>query len=82
VGNLFTARVGNILTVPLGNIFTAEVGKVLDIYTGACLAVSRRRRADSISSDIVHPRRAASCFRRVMTESSIFKVVFMHITIR
>jgi hypothetical protein len=34
-----------------------------------------------MSSDIVHPRRAASCFKRAMTESSMFNVVFIHITI-
>ena len=32
MGNLFTARVGNILTVPMGNVLTARVGKVLVIY--------------------------------------------------
>jgi len=31
---------------------------------------------------MVHPRRAASCFKRAMTESSMFNVVFIHITIR
>ena len=35
-----------------------------------------------MSSDMVHPRRAASCFKRVMTESSMFNVVFIHITIQ
>lgn len=35
-----------------------------------------------MSSDMVHPRRAASCFKRDMTESSMFKVVFIHITIQ
>jgi len=34
-----------------------------------------------MSSDMVHPRRAASCFKSDMTELSMFKVVFIHITI-
>jgi len=32
MGNLFTARVGNVLTVLMGNVLTARVGKVLVIY--------------------------------------------------
>jgi len=34
-----------------------------------------------MSSDMVQPRRAASCFKTAMTESSMFNVVFIHITI-
>src|SRR5574337_21911 len=40
-----------------------------------------RRSADSTSSDIVRPCRAASRLRRAMTESSIFSVVFIWKTI-
>ena len=46
------------------------------------LDLKRRRRADSTSSDIVHPLRAASRFRIAITESSMFRVVFIWFTIQ
>ena len=42
---------------------------------------NKRRRAVSTNSDMVHPRRAASCLRSVMIESSMFSVVFICFTI-
>jgi hypothetical protein len=41
------------------------------------LDLKKRRRADSTSSDLVHPLRAASRFRIAIIESSMFRVVFI-----
>jgi hypothetical protein len=49
MGNLFTARVGNILTVPMGNVLTARVGNILDIY---------KRQIRPLLASVHNPRQA------------------------
>lgn len=43
---------------------------------------NKRRSADSASSDMVHPRRAASRLRWAITESSMFHVAFTEVVLR